>query len=421
MIHSYFRDFSEFLDLFVDQDSDGTLVVSCEDMASGLVAAAINGFDERHKLDAGISVTAPIDDTETYTLTLISELRRSLLYPDAPVDPKDPEVPEVPEVPEQKPGTAATSTAEPEPITREVSAANGPHAAGDPQTPADQLLTLLRELLERLPDDARLLFALTPAQISDHQGYRELVSKLLQNPLPRLRLVLRDERPATHIPEDFADTFRAHPGVHLFDLPINFNTLVRTAEAIAKDPERSRMERLSALLQLGFYKLGQGATDEADLQFCQALAEISEAPKTERIDPTTLSLAIYGRGEAQRLGGASAEASETLMLAWQSAESCPPAIKVSIAFSLGRSLAAEKKLRKAKVFLCLACVFAARCDAAELAAIILLELGDVETALGDHEAAREAWSTAREHTVAESSEIANDLDRRLQACPAHDL
>ncbi|HFE47155.1 MAG TPA: hypothetical protein ENJ18_16990 [Nannocystis exedens] len=410
MLHSYFRDFSDFLDLYVDQDSDGLLVVSCEDMASGLVAAAIDSFDERHKLDAGISITAPIDDINTYILALVRDTRRSLCFPEQAQQTQETQ---------QKGGAAANTRAESDATTSEVpAAANGPDTTDTTdttQSPAEQLLTLLRELIEHLDNDARLLFALTPAQIDDHQGYREFVSELLQNPLPRLRLVLRDERPAAHIPEDFTDTFRTHPGVHLFDLPVDFQTLVQTAEAAANDPARPRIERLSALLQLGFYQLGQGANDGAEVHFCQALAELSQAPKSERIDPSMLSLAIFGRGEALRLGGAFAKATETLMLAWQSAESSPPAVKVSIAFSLGRSLAAEHKFCRAQVFLSLATAFAARCDATELAGIILLELGDVETALGDHEAAREAWRTAREHTVSDSSEFARDLDRRLQA------
>ncbi|HGG56362.1 MAG TPA: hypothetical protein ENK31_01040 [Nannocystis exedens] len=407
MLHSYFREFSDFLDLFVDQDSDGILIVSCEDMASGLVAAAVDSFDERHKLDAGISIKAPIDNIHTYTLTLVRDLRRSLCFP------------EQAQKTQEKSGAAANTKAESNTTTSEVpAAANGAHTTHTTyptESPAEQFLTLLRELLGRLANDARLLFALTPAHIDDHQGYREFVSELLQNPLPRLRLVLRDDRPAAHLPEGFVDTFRAHPGVHLFDLPVDFQTLVQTAEKVANDPSRSHIERLSALLQLGFYRLGQGANDGAELNFCQALAELSQAPKGEHIDPSTLSLAIFGRGEAQRLGGASAEATETLMLAWQSAESSPPAVKVAIAFSLGRSLAAEHKFCRAQVFLSLATAFAARCDATELAGIILLELGDVETALEDHEAAQRAWKTAREHTVSESSELARDLDRRLQA------
>ena len=403
MLDSYIRDFSDFLDLFVDQGSDGTLVVTCKDMASGLVAAAIDNFDQRRKLDAGISVTAPVDDVAVYTETLIAELQTSLLSPD------------------QDSGANAT----PNPQTSEVDATSPrqylatkepPKAA--PQTPAGRLLELFQELLEHLPDgDSRLLFALAPAQINDHQGYQKLVLELLQSPLPRLRLVLRDERPAAHIPDDFADTFRAHPGVHLFDLPIDFETLLHAAQTAANDPTRSRAERLSALLQLGFYELGHGSANEANGHFCQALAEISQAPKGESIDPSMLSLALFGHGEALRIDGASPEASETLALAWGSAESCPPVIKVSIALSLGRSLVAEEKLRRAQVFLSLACAFAAHCDIAELATITLIELGDVEAALGDHEAARAAWSTAREHTVSESTEVARDLDRRIQASP----
>lgn len=407
MLDSYIRDFSEFLDLFVDQGSDGTLVVTCKDMASGLVAAAIDSFDQRRKLDAGISIAAPVDDIGAYTKTLVAELRRSLLSPDQGNGAKATPDPPTTEVDATSPRQSLATIEPPSAVPQTV-----------PQTPAGQLLALLRELLERLPEgDARLLFALAPAQINDHHGYREMVAELLQSPLPRLRLVLRDERPAAHIPDDFANTFRSHPGVHLFDLPVEFETLVRSAQAAASDPTRSRIERLSALLQLGFYELGHGSTNEADGHFCQALAEISEAPKEERIDPTTLSLALFGRGEALRIDGASAEASEVLALAWKSAESCPPAVKVSITLSLGRSLVAEDKLRRAQVFLSLACAFAARCDVAELATITLIELGDVEAALGDHEAARAAWTIAREHTVAESTEITRDLDRRIQASP----
>jgi len=418
MLQAILRDFDEFLGCFVDQPSDGTLVVSCEDMASGLVHSAIDSFDERREHDVGLSFSSPIDDIGDYVSGLVEHTRAALQEADQTSATAD-----IPDIHGRSSGgdgaDASPSSALPDPPTLPCTDDREAElfaTAEDPeQSPEKRLKALFHALLERLPEgDHRLLIGLTPARIVDHAGYRQLLQGLLSLQAPRLRLVVRDQRPPVHIVTGPEAETEHHPSQHLFDLPIDFPLLVASTREAADDPRQPRHQRIAALLQLGFYELGHGEADVTELYFLRALDELAEDPSPTPAAPHLAALALYGRGALIAKRGEAEEAKQLLLQAWTCAEGSSPAAKAPIALSLGRALVAEKEPHSGSVFLALAASHASAAGADELAASSLRELGDVEMTLGHRDEARDAWSLARTLS-APSSELARDLDRLLSS------
>lgn len=429
MLQAILRDFDELLGCFVDDPSDGTLIVSCEDMASGIVHAAIDSFDERREHDVGLAFSSPVDDIGDYVTGLALQLRVALQEADQACAAD--ELPHVPVVPPDPALTAifdGASGGEPDAISgpAPTSPARGAAPllpstddreadlfaiAEDPKRgPCERLEALFRALLLRLPEgDHRLLIALTPARIVDHVGYRQLLQGLLTLRTPRLRLLLREERPPVHI--DLAETER-HPSQHLFDLPVDFPLLVASTRQAADDARQPRHQRIAALLQLGFYELGHGEADVSELCFLRSLDELAKGPRPSPADPHLAALALYGRGAILSTRGETEEAKQLLLRAWTCAGDSSPATKAPIALGLGRALIAENELHCGSVFLALAATCAVKAGAEELAASSLREFGENELTLGRPDEARDAWSLARKLSSS-SSALARDLDRLL--------
>ena len=432
MLQAILRDFDELLGCFVDDPSDGALVVSCEDMASGLLHAAIDSFDERREHDVGLAFSSPVDDIGDYVTGLALQLRVALQeadqacaadeLPRVPVVPPDPALavlfgdasggtPDAGSGPVPTPPARGAPPLLPCTDDREADLFA---VAEDPNRgPCERLEALIRALLLRLPEgDHRLLIALTPARIVDHVGYRQLLQGLLPLRAPRLRLVVRDERPPVHsagLPE--VETGR-HPSQHLFDLPVDFPLLVASTRQAADDPRRPRHQRIAALLQLGFYELGHGEADASELCFLRSLDDLAKGPRPSPADPHLAALALYGRGALLSTRGETEEAKQLLLRAWTCARDSSPATKAPIALGLGRALVAENELHGGSVFLALAATCAVKAGAEELAASSLRELGENELTLGRPDEARDAWSLARELS-SPSSELARELDRLL--------
>jgi len=410
-LETILRDFDEVLDLFVDQERDGAVIVACADMASGLVHAAIDGFDQRSPADLGLAFSARVDRIDDYVATFVDEVRLALeeadTIADADADESSDDADDSDDIAPHRDEPALFADAE------------------DPEiTPAGRLTALFRLLLQRLSSaDGRLLIGLTPARIDDHEGYRACIDELLDTPLPGLRLIVRDERPASHISAERASTIATDPSVHHFDLPVDFDLLVASTRADADDDSTPTVQRLAALIQIGLHDL-MPRPDAADRHFCRILAEVSQADTSGPGERAFLPLALYGRSEIKLQRGDDPAAIELLTAAWQTAdESTPASIKTSIALSLGRALVRREQLDDARVFLAIACANAERCGSAEVTATTLIELGDLEAALGDDETARDAWLCARQLLSSPTSssptqqEQAAQLDRRLREAP----
>ncbi len=469
MLQAVLRDLDEFLGTFVDQPAAATLVVSCEDMASGIVHAVVEGFDERREEDVGVVLSAPVEDIDSYVSELARTLREALREADEssaaaelPTVQRRPE-PTVQRRPEPPEPTAqllpfenadlcrrSERAADPEPARHSPHAEHSaptdrsgaaapferpappPLGCADPreaelfaaaedlaQSPEDRVEALIQLLLRRLPEgDHRLLLALNPARITDHSGYRALVRGLLALRAPRLRLVLRDERPPAHLPGDEP----LPPGHHLFDLPVDFDLLVASVRATSTDPGRPLHERIAALLQLGFYEQGHGAPEEAELCFLAVLDELSRDEASAqrpgappRPGAQRSALALYGLGTLRAEQGRPAEAKELLLRAWGSARGSDPVTKASIALSLGETLAAEGAPEPAAVFLALAATHASEAGAQQLAASSLRTLGELQLRLGLREEARDAWALGRRLLDAPRSTLAQELDRLLRS------
>ncbi len=430
MLQAILRDFDEVLGCFVDDPSDGTLVVSCEDMASGILHAAIDSFDERREHDVGLAFSSPVDDIGDYVTGLALQLRVALQeadqacaadeLPHVPVVPPDPALAALfgdasGDPPDTISGPARTTPARGAPPllpSTDDREADLFAIAEDPKRgPCERLEALIRALLLRLPEgDHRLLIALTPARIVDHVGYRQLLQGLLTLRAPRLRLVVREERPPVHI--DLAET-EHHPSQHLFDLPVDFPLLVASTRQAADDPSQPRHQRITALLQIGFYELGHGDGGRAEHYFQRALGELGDDPSPTPAAPNLAALALHGIGSLLSERGESEQAKRVHLRAWTCAERSSAAAKAPIALSLGRALVAEEELESGAVFLSLAAHFGSEIGADTLAATALRDLGDVESTLGRRDDARDTWGLARE-LQDPASDLARELDRLLR-------
>ncbi len=291
------------------------------------------------------------------------------------------------------------------------------------RSPADRVEALLLLLLRRLPEgDHRLLLALNPARIIVHRGYRELIQGLLALRAPKLRLVLRDERPPAHLPGDPL-SLEQHPEHHLFDLPVNFDLLVDSVRATTEDPGRPLLERLASLLQLGFYELGHGSPDEAELCFLRVLDEIGTDNGHDREEQANApqgaaqlsSFALYGLGLLRAGQERPDEAKDLLLHAWSSSESAAKVTKAPLALSLGESLAASGDPESASVFLALASSYASEAGSPRLAASALRSLGEVELGLGHREDARGAWALGLQLLGDTDRTLGKDLERLLDS------
>ncbi|MCB9705847.1 MAG: hypothetical protein H6711_28550 [Myxococcales bacterium] len=381
------NELDEILRDFLDQPVDGALVVTCEEVACMLLLHALEELDTNSPGDVVLPLAAAMASVDGFVASTVGGLAASL--------------------------RGAPNHAELGAAIEDALASQRP--------PEERLDAVIDAFLGALPPgDHRLVLALVPLQIADDPGCRAMVEHLLQpRPRPRLRLILRDDRQASHVAAEHLGA--DHPRNHRLDLAIDHAVIADVAQAAARDPSRPPTERASAFLQAGYREIEEGhhAEAEASLAAAWVLAGTPEAALPADAVAQLRAMAGLGLGQAAIALDQEERGRAHLIAAFAElgrlGARAPAALRATIAGTLGRALHRSRELEDAEACLLVGAAAAVELEAVGEVAGIFTELGDVRWSMGQVDEAREAWSTARSAVEALDDDAQLDaLDRRLQ-------
>lgn len=184
-----------------------------------------------------------------------------------------------------------------------------------------------------LPADGgqRIVFALTPLNITDLPGYAELVEQLaLTNggvPWFRgMRIIVREDTALPMLPEALS----GEPYVVRKDFDLSMDAIAQSIEEAAEDPEASPEQKSQALMQSASIDYAHGRNDAALAKYNELLAHYQETD-----NPVMQALVMTGIGDVHNRSGEFDEAQ-----AWYERALVPAAETESpvVMFTLGRNL-----------------------------------------------------------------------------------
>ncbi|MCA9659104.1 MAG: hypothetical protein KC486_12230, partial [Myxococcales bacterium] len=392
MIDALLADLDEVLTCFVDQESDGTLLIACDQVAGPIVTLAIDGVDQRHPHDLGVAFPGSFSSAAEYIEKILTAVVDGLAAAEAEAAAAPDLVDDDFDDPHDL-GGGGVDTGDLDEEARRALTEQHLAAAKDPaRPPAARLLDLCEALRLHVPaSDGRLLLGVVPSVIDDLEGYAALAGELVHARLPGLRLVLREPP----VPVSELDPALADACVHRHELPLTPQTFVDSANALADDPAAPRQQRTTALLQVAFHDLGHGNNDGAERRFGELIdlfvgdeAEVddtsdtgagsaSEAAADHDSHPTANDPIARASSDSEAVDDHHAAVRHTQREARSTAEPAPP-----------DNAASEESEPAAPPF--------APADAVVLA-LALYGLGELRLQEGDHAAALDrlivAWRT----------------------------
>lgn len=357
------QDLSDLLEGFIERDIDGALVLACSDVQVLYAAKLLAGIDERDEADVIQVFCEPVKGSlDAYVDAIAHNLETQLAVIDERCDAAG--VPRWPRVPDD---------------TRKGEA-------------SARMLSLMQWIRTRLPEgDHRLVWALLPAEIHDHDGFAALGEQLIDRGVTfGIRLILRDDADTPKL----APLAEARPGESILahKVALDPGAFVDAVAQMARDPQQAPRDRMMALLQLAYLDLGYKRLADARQKFDAVAGFFAKTG-----DPSLQALAMGGAADAANragdVAGARAQYDAALVLAAQ-AGGLPVVLNHSL--SLGALCRDHELLPEAESYYQLAALTAektvnpfARADALEQVGALQLERGQAEDAA-------KSWTVAAE-------------------------